>query len=86
MSTPHKKYVCVCTNLSGTTKNANLSGNTNVSTNQLTEAMLYSNIVRNSTALHSNKTVIVDMLPKLNIHDRWHGAPNGSGRSIQNKF
>lgn len=86
MTTPHKKYTCVCKNLTGTHKNANFSGNTNIPTHQLTDAMLYSNLVRNSTALRTNKTVTSDMSLKLNVHDRWYGAPNGSGRSIQNKF
>lgn len=86
MNTPHKKYTCVCKNLSGITKNTSFSGNTNMPTNARTDAMLYSNLVRNSTALRSSNTVTVNMLSKLNVYDRWHGAPNGSGRSIQNKF
>uniref|UniRef100_A0A6C0JV91 Uncharacterized protein n=1 Tax=viral metagenome TaxID=1070528 RepID=A0A6C0JV91_9ZZZZ len=74
MITPHKKYTCSCKNLNGTTKKA------------ITEAMIFSTLVRNSTALHAGKTVQVNLYSKLNVYDRWHGAPNGSGRSIQNKF
>jgi|AntAceMinimDraft_18_1070375.scaffolds.fasta_scaffold465254_2 hypothetical protein len=84
MTTSHKKYTCACKNLYGITKNASFNGNTN--TTSITEAMLYSNLVRNSTALRSNQTVTENMSYKLNVYDRWHGAPNGSGRSIQNKF
>jgi len=80
MSTPHKKYTCAFKNLYGITKNASFNGNTN--TNAITEAMLYSNLVRNT----KGKTVTENMSYKLNVYDRWHGAPNGSGRSIQNKF
>ena len=86
MITPHKKYTCSCKNLNGTTKNAIFSGNTNMPTHAITEAMLFSTLVRNSTALRSSNTVTENMLSKLNVYDRWHGAPNGSGRSIQNKF
>jgi len=78
MFTPHKKYTCVCKNLYGITKNASFNGNTNA----ITEAMLYSNLVRNT----KGKTVTENRSSKLNVYDRWHGAPNGSGRSIQNKF
>ena len=86
MITPHKKYTCSCKNLNGKTKNGIFSGNTNMPTHAITEAMIFSTLVRNSNALHAGKTAQVNMLSKLNVYDRWHGAPNGSGRSIKNKF
>lgn len=83
----HKKYVCYCKNLSGTTKNAHrFGGNTNMPTHQITEVFLYSNLVRNRIATRSGKKVISDMSSKHNVYERWYGAPNGSGTSLKNKF
>ena len=82
-----KKYMCFCKNLSGTTKNAHrFGGNTNMPTHLITEPLLHSTLVRNKTATRSGKRVVSDMSTKHNVYERWHGAPNGSGSSIKNKF